>query len=65
MEAIMLKRPATWWARETAIQRLMDLDDRMLDDMGVAREEIRERVLAPEPSAPEPRRPRGLPKIVS
>lgn len=37
----MLERLAKWWTTQVDIQTLEHLDDRMLEDMGLVREEIR------------------------
>ncbi len=62
----MFRRLAAWWRWDSEIRFLEGLSDRMLADMGLRREEIRERVLARE--TPRPSRPGilgGLPEIVS
>ena len=69
----MWKRLAAWWDRSEDVRTLRGLDDRMLEDMGLTRAEIRPRVMgeaetgAPEPSAPcdPPDRGEGVPWAVT
>jgi len=41
----MWKRLAAWWDLSEDVRTLRDLDDRMLEDMGLARAQIRSRVM--------------------
>ena len=50
-EAVMLKRLAIWWRSKRDIQTLEGLDDRMLADMGLSRENIRVRVRGDIPNS--------------
>jgi uncharacterized protein YjiS (DUF1127 family) len=54
MEADMWKRLQVWLDRDLAVQRLAALDDRLLADMGLERENVRQRVMGRTslPSAP-------------
>jgi|GEM_PF-4444177 len=54
----MLERIRAWWAAEGALVELRGLSDRMLADMGLEREGLRERVLGRSGAAP-PARGRG------
>ena len=45
----MWDRIKQWWAAEGALVGLQGVSDRMLADMGLQREDLRERVLAPGP----------------
>jgi hypothetical protein len=44
MEAIMWTKFRRWWATEGEMVRLRGLDDRLLADMGLQREGLRDRV---------------------
>ena len=50
-EAAMLKRLAIWWRTQRDLQTLEGLDDRMLADMGLSRENIRRRVRGDQPDS--------------
>lgn len=41
----MLNQIRTWWTATGDLARLQGMDDRMLDDMGVNRDDLRDRVL--------------------
>jgi hypothetical protein len=51
----MWKRLAKWWDLQEDVRTLRGLDDRMLEDMGLTRAEIRGRVMA-EAGEDAPRR---------
>ncbi|SEP61175.1 protein of unknown function [Devosia sp. YR412] len=36
----MTRKLVDWWGRQTAVQRLQALDDRLLADMGIKRQDI-------------------------
>lgn len=55
----MLDRLTRWWRTEEDVQLLESLSDRMLEDMGIPREEIRPRVRAPAEAQDE--EPAGRP----
>ena len=57
----MWNRIKNWWQAEGALVGLQGVSDRMLEDMGLEREELRERVLGhqPEAAAPSVCRPAG------
>lgn len=50
----MWKRIKKWWAAEGALVGLQGVSDRMLADMGLEREGLRDRVLGRETGAPAP-----------
>lgn len=52
----MWNRIKTWWAAEGALVGLQGVGDRMLADMGLEREGLRNRVLG-SPARPEPEAP--------
>lgn len=51
----MWNRIKGWWAAEGALVGLQGMSDRMLQDMGLQREELRDQVLGRETEDPAPR----------
>lgn len=60
----MWKEIARWWANQATVDLLRGFDDRMLQDMGLTREDIRDRV-AGRGGVPQARRPRWRRPVVS
>ena len=50
----MWNRIKNWWQAEGALVGLQGVSDRMLDDLGLEREGLRERVLGHQTEAPAP-----------
>jgi hypothetical protein len=49
----MWKRLMSWLERDLAVQHLENLEDRMLADIGVTRDDLREQVMGTAPEAPK------------